>query len=440
MILFKSLVLTLLLITFGHGRELSLKEALELALKNNRELKAFHREIEALKLEREAARGAIFPRLKIEEMFLKSDLPVNVFSFKLNQEKFTPDDFNIKRLNNPPGRANFETRFTIELPIWLGGKLQAQARQAYYFLRASEYHYHRKEEEVLWRVAQAYLWALLSKESIEVAKSSIREAEEHLRIAKARFEAGMALLADVQRAEVYLAKAKESFERAKNYYSLAKRNLELEVGMSLGEFEVKALDKPETLSFDEIKNLALQRRKDLKAVEEEIKAQREKYRIVLSENLPQISAFATYSLNHRDYPMGSSGSGYIVGLGLTWSFDLGLATIRKAQAELERTSGLEIKYRFLKDVILFELERAYKEYEIALYNLQSAEQRVKASEEVVRIIKLRYQNGLARMLDLLDAQTQLDLARFERVEAIKNLHLSRFQVLLAGGVLREFHL
>lgn len=419
------------------AKEISLKEFLALALKNNLELKAFQQAIKASELEKEAAKGAYFPRLKLEELLSHSDIPAQVFTFKLNQEEFSAKDFEIKKLNDPKSRTNFETRLTLELPIWLGGKIQAQVKQAEAHFRALKNLYERKEEEVLSQVYQAYLFAILSKESIKVSESSIREAEEHLRIAKARYQAGTALLSDVYRAEVYLNRAKESQEKAKNYYSLAKKNLELLVNTSLGDFEVEDLASIPQIEIERVKTLAFQNRKDLKALEEEIKTQREAYKVTLSENLPQISAFATYSLNDKNYPFGSSGSGYLLGLGLTWKFDTGLTTLKKAQAELQKSSSLEKKYLFLKNNILFEIEKAHTEYQNALYKFKSAESRIQASTEMLRIIQLRYQSGLARMLDLLDAQSELDQARLERLQALKDLHEAYMQILLAGGILKE---
>lgn len=432
-----STIYLLILPSLLWGKDISLKTFLELALKNNLELKAFQREINSFELEREAVKGSYFPRLKLEEFFYKSDIPAQVFTFKLNQELFTSKDFEIKRLNNPHSRANFETRLTLELPVWLGGKIQAQEKMVSSQLTSLQHFYIRKEELVLSQVYQAYLWAILSKESIKVAESSIKEAQEYLRMAKVRFEAGTALSSDIYRAEVYLAHAKESLEKAKNYYTLAKKNLGLLVNTNLEDFEVEDLALPPQIEISQIKKEALFKRKDLQALEEEIKARKASSRVILSENLPQVSAFASYSLNDRDIPFGSSGSGYMVGIGLSWAFDTGLTTYKRAQAELQRAASLEEKYRYLKETIFYEIDKAYGDYQIALAKLKSADERIKYSEEMVRILSLRYQNGLARMLDLLDAQTQLDLARFERIQALKDLHQAYLEILLAGGKLKD---
>ncbi len=191
------------------------------------------------------------------------------------------------------------------------------------------------------------------------------------------------------------------------------------------------------VDFERIKSLAFDNRKDLKALEKEIEAKKYSYRSVLSENLPQVSAFASYTLNDRDNPFGADGRGYLLGLGLTWKFDLGFTTLKKAEAELKRVSSLKDKYLFLRDNITFQLEKAHAEYLNALQKLKSAEARISASEEVLRIMKIRYQNGLVKILDLLDAQTELDKARFERIEALKDVYESYAELLFASGLIKE---
>ncbi|MDM7202974.1 MAG: TolC family protein, partial [Thermodesulfobacteriaceae bacterium] len=115
----------------------------------------------------------------------------------------------------------------------------------------------------------------------------------------------------------------------------------------------------------------------------------------------------------------------------------GLTTYKKAQAEIKRVTALEEKYKYLKDIIYFEIDKAYTDYQIALAKLRSAKDRIKYAEEMVRILALRYEHGIAKMVDLLDAQTQLDLARFEHIQALKDLHQAYLEILLGGGRLKD---
>jgi len=72
----------------------------------------------------------------------------------------------------------------------------------------------------------------------------------------------------------------------------------------------------------------------------------------------------------------------------------------------------------MEELISFEVDRAKADYEKALSALNSARERIKASEEVLRVMRVRYRNGLARMVDILDAQTELDMAKLEEVKAL----------------------
>ena len=44
-----------------------------------------------------------------------SDNPVNVFAFKLNQGRFTMQDFDINLLNSPPSATNFNVGLQVNI-------------------------------------------------------------------------------------------------------------------------------------------------------------------------------------------------------------------------------------------------------------------------------------------------------------------------------------
>ncbi len=420
------------------SQTLSLREVLKLTKENNLEIKAYEKILTSAQLEKEASKGAYFPILKLEGSFTRTDLPTNVFFYKLNQEKFEEKDFAINNLNHPADYQNFNTKLILELPIWLGGKVQAlnQLSQTKVFLTEQEKL--RKRDEILFQAYLTYLFIFLSKEAERVADTSISEAEEHLRIAKVKQMAGLALEADVQRAEVYLAKAKESKEIAQNNQYLFKRKLELLTNKNLIPFEIEDLTLcPQIKDNPSLKQITLSQRPDLKALAYEILGVDQERRIILSENLPHLSGFLEYSLNDKTSFFSSSGNGYTLGLILSWRFDTGLTVLKKAEAQTQKRSALLDKYKYLQERILLEIDEALRDYKNALAKLRSAEERIRYAKEVVRVMAKRYEAGLVRMVDLLDAQNQLDLARFERIEAIKDCHEAYAKYLLASSTFEE---
>lgn len=430
------LVVLLIVYSFVLAREITLVEAIDLAVKNSLIVKSAQRDVRAQEFELLAAKGALFPKIRVEETFTRTDLPVYAFMSKLNQERITSQDFDPSRLNKPSAINNFETKFTLEVPIWLGGKVQSAKRMAEYEYKAVSLEFKRKEEEVIRQVYHAYMDAVLAKEAIRVSQQAVEDAREHLRLAEQLQKVGMALLSDVLRAQVHLSKAQESLENSIRNYQLAKKRMEVVIGEQLGDFEVQSIQTCPAIKEEGMAEKVLQRA-DIRAMEERIKTIQEAYRFTLSDNLPQVSAFAQYFLNSKNYPFGADGSGYLAGISVSWSFDTGLTVLRKAQANLERKAGLEERVKLMKDMALLELERAKTEYRNALDSLKSAEERIGASKEVLRITELRFRNGLARMVDVLDAQTELDKARLERVQAINACQKAYVDILFSAGLTEE---
>ncbi|WP_461829658.1 TolC family protein [Aquifex sp.] len=431
------LILLFVLIGIAAAEEKGLEFFIKKALENNLELRAERNKVKSYECEYKSVRGMLFPTFKLSETYTKTDVPGYVLFGKLNQERITQFDFAPNKLNNPDSLDNYETKFSLEIPVWMGGKLRAFKNMSKYMWQAQKLNYLRKEEEVILKVYEAYANAVLAKESIKVAKQAVRDAEEHLRLAKKAYEVGTALFADVLRAKVYHAKALENLEKAKNNYEVAKKALELLINEELGEFDVKDFEGCESVEREKVINVALANREDYRATKYFIKSMEEGVRSAYADVLPQVFAFANYFMYDQNNPFGNQGESYMVGVGLSWAFNLGFSPIYKAKSFKEKRLSVTHQRELLKKAIFFEIDKAFKEYENALYSLRSAESRVKQAKEVVRVLQKRYENGMARMVDLLDAQTQLDMARLDYVKALRDCNVARAKVLFSGGILKE---
>ena len=431
------LLLILLLSGILWAQELSFDKVKEDVLSNNLELKAYKYELKALEKEESSAKGMLFPTLKFEETFTRTDIPAYVLFTKLNQERVSPSDFTPSNLNDPSAVSNFETKLSVEIPIWMGGKLRAFRNMALLKRKAEEKRFERKEESVIFDAYRAYLGASLSRSAVEVAKKNVEDAKEHLRIAERLHETGMALLSDVLRARVFLKKAQEKLFEAESNYRMAKKTLSLIANSDYTHYEIPLLSSCRELDRDELVEKALESREDLKAINDLIKLTREGYRASLGDNLPHLAAFASYSLFDKDTPLGSDGTGYMLGVSLSLNFNTGLAAVRKAESFKKRERALHKRKEFMEKAVILDVERALADYQVSVRKLSSARTRLKEAEEVVRIIRVRYESGLARMVDLLDAQTQLERARFDYIRALYECNLNYGRALLGAGLVKE---
>jgi outer membrane protein TolC len=84
--------------------------------------------------------------------------------------------------------------------------------------------------------------------------------------------------------------------------------------------------------------------------------------------------------------------------------------------------------------------RAYLGVKEAGRRVEIARSAAVAAEEGTRLIQARYENQLARMVDLLDAQSALDAARADLVKAENDLRQSRADLLFSSGELLSWAL
>ncbi len=427
------LTFTLMNLAFVSAEEIDLRRVLEDALKNNLEIRASLRDLRSAELEYKAAKYAHFPRIKIEEIYTRTDLPAYAFMSKLNQERITSSDFNPSKLNNPSAINNFETKLSAEIPIWLGGKLQAYERASKENLESVKAEFNRKKEEIVQQTYHAYANTVLAREAIKVSKQALEDAKEHVSLAESMHRAGVALLSDVLRAKVYLSKAQEMLTQSENNYKVAKKALELVTNTNYGEFDVKPFEACPSVDFSQLRSRAVQNREDIRSLSLKISSMKEASKAVLADNLPQIYAFGSYSINSKSSPFGADGKGYTVGIGLSWSFDTGLSTYNRYLAQKEKAKAMEERLSLLINSVDLELRKSYADYENAMQAIESAKSRIEQSKEVLRVMKERYKVGLARMVDILDAQTELDKARLEYVQALSECHKAYINLLYSAG-------
>jgi len=397
----------------NNEKSYTLKEAFEIALKGNPELRAMYMNLRAVEQDIYIQRSYLLPQLRIEERFMRTDNPAYVFSTKINQGNFTmtdlmgaPDTFNA-----PSPINNFQTVLSFEMPLyvrkaWLG--LDISKRQ----YETVNLEFERKKEEVAFQLIKAYTGVRTAKEYVKVARLGLENAEEHLRIAKARQRAGLGLSSDVLRAEVGVAEAKARLISAEKNLSIAKRSLGLIMGMDEPVDIKDEIMNPLPPLLDEKVYLekALQS-KEIKAMELRYENAKRFIKLERSDYIPQIGIGASYELDDHNRPFGSEGKSWQVMAFLRWDILSGGKTYystKKAEYKLQEAGeyleGLRKNIRFRVHEAYSSVLEAKAHLDLALSSLQSA-------EENRRLIKIRYENNLAKIIDLLDAQTSLDNAR-----------------------------
>ncbi len=424
----------MLIVTSGvsYAEVLNLKEAINIALKDNPRIKAFNWAVEAQKEDIEILKKNYYPKISLEERFSRTDNPTYAFMSKLNQERFTRSDFIIDSLNNPDSINDFQTSLNIEQPVYIP-KLNTGIKISKIQLQEKSLRLNRLKEEVIRDVIKAYLGVLTAKEYVKVAEKSIEDIKEHKRLAELRYKTGLGLYSDVLRAEVSLKDAEKKLISARNSLDTAKRMLALVLGKTE---PVDVLDEDIPLYLKDL-NAYLEaglNRYDLKSLKKSLEMAENVIKLEKSSFIPEIGIGGSYQLNDHNTPLGSEGSSYMVMAFLRWrAIDFTLKhRVKKASLKAKELSE---NIEGLKKAIHFQINKAYNDVIEKKKNIELYEASVKDAEEALRLVRKRYENSLSPVVDLLDTQVMLDHSRAKLVQARNDYRMALIELYFESGIL-----
>ncbi len=414
--------------------------AVSLALAHHPMLAAAGASADGARADRSLARSGLLPRVGIVEQLNRSTNPVFVFASKLGQERFGPDDFAIEALNRPSPLTNAATRIEVEQNVWDAGRTRLSIGAAGAGVEAADLERQRAGQQIAFEAREAFWNVVLAEQMLAVALESEAAAEENLRLAGERVEAGVALRSDRMSAEVRRSEVRAMRVRAEHGVPVARVALARALGVEGPVAARLAFDEPQDAPAADDAGArvaeALEQRPDLSALDRRLRQSELGLRLARSGRLPLIGAGASYERNDED-PFGGAGDNWSVGLALRLSlFDGGETRARADRARADR-ARLEQLRRAMRDGIRLQVRAAWADRAVAAERLRLASAALDEAAEALRIVRERYAEGLAVMVELLGAEAALSGARARRVEALRDLAVSIAALDLAVGRLPQ---
>lgn len=418
---------------------LTLPQAVSIALEKNPLRKAGLADTQAASADVKIARSALIPHLTFSETATRGNDPVYVFGTRLRQQRFTAADFALNRLNTPLPLDNFSTRFGGTWNLFDSMASWRRLTQAVRMQEAATHQLDRTDQEIVFRVIDAYYNVLLAAKQLDVAEQSLMNAQAILESTKARYESGVALESDYLSAQVRASSRQQELIRAQNNLALAKVQLNVALGLSsdaayqpVEALAEKALTLP---TAPEAEKDALSTRPDLKRIQSEESAQKLAVEIAKSSFGPRVNAFASWQLENPTLFAGGGGNNWVGGIEL--QFDLFTGGQKKAQ--LTREQAVAEKVAALKqaamDGVRLEVRRAYYDADAAQQQVPVAHGALAQAQESFRVNQNRYSSGLATITDLLGVEESLRRAETDYWEAVYRFHTSYANLELATGML-----
>lgn len=402
------------------GGPLTLPQAVALARRQNPAVLESEAQTETARMVRREAGLSRLPALQIRETALRTTSPADAFGLQLMQQRFSFPSFLTTDPNRPDPLDNFSTEIEASAPLFTGGRLSAGIRQAGRMLEAAGGMRDHTVRAVELGVAEAYLDVLLADRFVELAVKARETTARHVETAEAFQETGMIVESDLLQARVQLARMQENEIRARNAADLARAGLNRAMGVPQDRrFELSEADFPSPPdASDPAAALAsaLQNRRDLWAVNRKVEAAEAGITAARGEYWPQIGVAARYVVNDSRF-LGNHGDSYTLAAVADWKlWNWGQTQARVARSRSEHQAALQAG-RSYRQQVEFEVRQAWQGVNEAKARLEVSTGAVNAAERALAILEDRFNQGVTRLTDLLDAETMAHEARVREMQA-----------------------
>jgi len=443
----------------------SLREAVGLALQNNRELRDAQLGLLGADEQVREAWGSLFPtidgsvsyqrNLAIQEVFL----PKIIFDPNASPNELVPVRFGA---DNNWSAWLYVTQPIFDAGAFIGvgtaGRFQALQREV---VRG-------QAQRVASQVRRTYYSALLAHEEVRLTDESVKRTEASLRETEGMYRAGLASSYDVLRLEVRLANLRPNLKRAGNVALARERDLSVQLGLGevepvavtgqLRDIDLATLDSNAganlelvrlvgirnalDTSLESLYQLARRMRSDLRQAQLNVELENARLKYEQTSRYPRLNAFFNAGLIAQEDgsldPFGESKNQRTTSavLGISLEVPIFQGFQRSARIEQRRIS------RERANVGLRLLERqAANQIRTALEALQEARERAQAQGGAVaqarrgyEIVSAQYSAGVSSQLEVTEGEVLLRESEYNYAQAVYDYLMAQADLDDAVGV------
>lgn len=430
----KSLLFAMLIFASNvFSAQLTFEEAKKILLEKNGLLKSYSEEVNSATFRLEQARSGFMPKLNISETFISTDEPATAAFSKISQGDFTPAY--MAKMADPDRVKNFETKIELIQPIFMQGKVYFGFKQAEEMRKASQKTFEAVKQELLYNLVRAYYGKALADKSVEVAEKSLVRTKRYRDLTEDFYKNGLLVKSDLLVAESRVNLNESYIAEAKKQVEVAQANLQRLLDSDENYYVVWSeiglrVDK----DLDEYIKLALENRKDLKALEDFAKVQDLEYKKNRWNYYPEVVAFANYKMNDNSF-LGDSGKGFTVGAMVNFNLFNGFMDKNKISEEKSKKLAIDYKVIDKRNEIKSEVKDAFYSVKAAEKKIDAMKRSLEAAYAALSITENRFKEGLAKITDLLDREVDVKNAELALYMAEYELIESKTKLYKASGIL-----
>jgi outer membrane protein TolC len=349
------------------------------------------------------ARAGFWPHLDVTETIQRGNQPAFVFSSLLAQRRFTAADFALPVLNRPDPVTNTRTAVAFEQPVFDAGLTRFAVETARLNRDHAAASRDAAHQDLAFRAAAAFVRVLQLESTVRATDAAVAAAESDRARTRARREVGLVTEADGLAVDVHLADMRQRQIAAAGDLAVARVQLADAVGLPLTAAIVPVRPRVLPLPTDEtaLVREALSSHPHLRQAAIELQLADSGRRSARAALLPTAGVQGGWEFNGAT--IGAQRSSWVVGAEVRVNLFRGFAdAARIAEARHAYVRATADRER-LERRIEVDVRGALAQLAAARAREEAGRAALAQARESQRIVRDRYESGLATVTDVLRA-------------------------------------
>lgn len=331
-----------------------------------------------------------------------------------------------------------------------------QAANAYRDLAVKQSN--QTKEQIVQQVSKAYYGVLINKDRLSLFESNISRVESLLKTTQAMNENGFVEAIDVDRLKVTLNNLNAEKSKFANLQILSLHLLKFQMGYPMNENlevtgDIASLSVDENVLQSYTADFDYGKRSDFQLLQANQRLQSLNLKNKHAASLPSLVAFANYGWATQSGTFGGlfkteTNLGEVVGvgpdkwypvssLGLSLSVPIFSGLQRTYQIQQAKLELLKVENNFtaLKSGIDMEVKQSAIAYLNAITSLKSQNENRQLAENVARVTRIKYEEGVGSNLEVVEAESSLREAQINYYSALYDALVAKVDLDKAYGKL-----
>lgn len=406
--------------------KLSLQDAFDLALQRNKKLQIGEINVKVASLYVQERKQE-----KLPELALKSKIAIldNIHQYE--------GGLGHSSTSYSTPRIKYDVNLDASVPIYTGGKLKYEDKQAEILEEISELKHIQSARDLKMQIIHIYLKGFHLSEQMNLLREKVKEDSTIIKLTEKLKSNGLVTYNDVLRTKLQLSNHEMDYSELSSEFNILKNELKtllvIPSDVSI-EMDMESLidNKDHFEDFEVLARQSFANNERIEIAEKTSENRKIDQKIVRANVLPKVSAFAEYGYNYPNfmffppvehlYRFGMAGVSINIPLSNLYTNKV---KSRKAQQRFEQ-SRLAIEQE--KEELSQEIYAAHQRLLEADRKISIAEQAIQQAAENYRIVKVKYNNQLSLITELVDADNAYLTAQTTLIGSKINKQLKQYQL------------